>query len=100
MINVPVVILLVHEKTKLLEQLKVGFKQTVSWNKYLYGYKHYAPPNWYLHHLIDSRFQGTNRLFVLSFQNEAGRTVHTGYRRSSYCGNKRLPHYDGLPKFF
>ena len=28
--------------------------------------------------LIDLSFQGVNRFFVLSFQNEEGRKVHTG----------------------
>ena len=35
--------------------------------------------NQYLDFLIDSSFQGANRLFVLSFQNEGDRKVHTGY---------------------
>ena len=29
--------------------------------------------------LIDPSFQGINRFFVLSFQNEEGRKVHAGY---------------------
>ena len=32
---VPVVTLSTHDNTKLLQQLKLGFKITVSWNKYL-----------------------------------------------------------------
>ena len=30
-------------------------------------------------YLTDSSFQGVNRLFVLSFENEEDRKVHTGY---------------------
>ena len=30
-------------------------------------------------HLINPRFQGVNRLFVLSFENEDGRTSHSTY---------------------
>ena len=30
-------------------------------------------------HLIDSSFQGVNRLFVLSFENQNGRTLHSEY---------------------
>ena len=32
--------------------------------------------NQYLNHLVDPRFQGVNRLFVLSFENENDRTSH------------------------
>ena len=30
-------------------------------------------------HLIDPSFQGVNKLFVLLFENEAGRAGNTGY---------------------
>ena len=33
----------------------------------------------YLNHLINARFQGVNKLFVLSFENENGRTSHSTY---------------------
>ena len=36
-------------------------------------------PNPYLDYLTDASFQGVNRLFVLSFENTAGRTVQTKY---------------------
>ena len=35
--------------------------------------------NQYLDFLIDPSFQGVNRLFALSFENEDDRTVHTKY---------------------
>ena len=35
--------------------------------------------NRYLNHLINPSFQGENRLFVLSFENEDGRTSHSTY---------------------
>ena len=38
-------------------------------------------PNEYLDYLIDPIFQGVNRLFVLSFENNAHKTRHTGYFR-------------------
>ena len=37
--------------------------------------------NQYLYLLIDQSSQGVNRLFVLSFENENNRTVHTKYFR-------------------
>ena len=35
--------------------------------------------NQYLDFLIDTSFQGVNRLFVLLFENHGDRKVHTGY---------------------
>ena len=33
--------------------------------------------NQYLHYLIDPSFQGVNRLFILSFENNAHQTSYT-----------------------
>ena len=63
---------------KLLEQLKSGFKSTINWNKYESNIKTSAQ-NRLLNHLIYSIFQGVNRLFVLSFENEDGVTSHSTY---------------------
>ena len=74
----PVVILSTQDNPTLLELLKSGFKRTINWNKY-------RPKVWlegrneYLDFLIDRNFQGANRVFVLSFENEAQRT---SYKRS------------------
>ena len=62
----------------MLQQLKSGFKKTIIWNKYQSDPKIYAR-NKYLNHLIDSSFQGANILFVLSFENENGRTSLSEY---------------------
>ena len=35
--------------------------------------------NWFLYFLSNPSFKGINRLFVLSFENEDGRTGLTGY---------------------
>ena len=70
---VPVLTLSTQENTKLFEQLKYGFKRTINWNKYKCR-NSMEKPNKYLDYLIDPNFQGLNRLFVLSFQNEAQRT--------------------------
>ena len=63
---------------KLLKWLEWGFKRTVDWNKYQSKVTEEAQ-NRYLDYLIDPRFQGVNRLFVLSFENRTDRIVHTGY---------------------
>ena len=75
---VSVVTLSTQDNAKLLEQLKSGFKRVVNWNKYLSKPELLAQnPN--LNHLVEPRFQGVNRLFVLAFENDTQRTSHTGY---------------------
>ena len=75
---VPVVILSTNDNEKLLQQLKSGFKKTISWNKYESSIKTFAR-NRYLNYLINPSFQGIKRLFVLSFENENDRTSHSTY---------------------
>ena len=50
-----------------MQQLKLGFKRTINWNKYHSKTEPLNAPNPYLDFLIDSSFQGVNRLFVLPF---------------------------------
>ena len=60
---VPAVTLLAQDNVKSLPQLKSGFKRTTSWNKCLSKPELLAQnPN--LNHLVESSFQGGNRLFV------------------------------------
>ena len=73
---IPVVTLSTQSNAKLLEQLKSGFKRTINWYKYDPKVSVEAP-NPYLYFLINPSFQGVNRLFVLSFENNEDRTVHT-----------------------
>ena len=75
---VPVVTLSTQDNAKLLQQLKSGFKRTINWNKYESNIKTFAQ-NRYLNHLINPSFQGVNRLFVLSFENEDQRKSHSAY---------------------
>ena len=75
---VPVVTLSTQDNAKLLQQLKSGFKRTINWNKYELDIKKFVQ-NRYLNHLINPISQGVNRLFVLSFENEIGRTLHSNY---------------------
>ena len=65
---VPAVSLSTQENSKLLQQLKLGFKIVINWNKYLSKPELLAQnPN--LNHLVEPSFQGVNRLFVLAFSN-------------------------------
>ena len=75
---VPVVTLSTQDNAKLLQQLKSGFRRTINWNKYQSNLKTY-PQNRYLNHLVDPSFQGVDRRFVLSIENEADRTSHSTY---------------------
>ena len=63
---VPVVTLPKQNDTKLLEQLKTGFKRTIKWNKYR-SQMTIQPQSNNLNYLIDPTFTNVNRLFVLSF---------------------------------
>ena len=75
---VPVVTLSTQDNAKLLQQLKSGFKRTINWNKYESSVKTFVQ-NRYLNYLINPSFQGVNRLFVLSFENENFRTSRSTY---------------------
>ena len=72
------VTLLTQDNAKLLEQLKSGFKRTIYWNKHQSKVST-ERQNQNLVFLIDPSFQGVNRLFVLSFDNENDRKGHTRY---------------------
>ena len=63
---VQVVTLSKENDTKLLEQLKTGFKRTIKWNKYR-SQMIVQSQNNNLNYLIDPAFTNVNRLFVLSF---------------------------------
>ena len=63
---VPVVILSKENDTKLLEQLKSGFKRTIKRNKYR-SQMTIQPQNNNLNYLIDPTFTNVKRLFVLLF---------------------------------
>ena len=86
---VPVITLSTQDNAKLLPQLKAGFKRTISWNKYLSKPKSSAQ-NANLNHLIEPRFQGINRLFVLAFENDAQRTSNKRY----YIRNVEIKDYN------
>ena len=86
---VPVVTLSAQDNVKLLPQLKLGFKRTVSWNKYLSKPELLAQnPN--LNHLLEPCFEGLNRLFVLGFEIDEQRTSSKRY----YLPNVKIKNYN------
>ena len=58
--------------------MKLGFRRTVNWNK-CQSELSTERPDEYLDYSIDPSFQGVNRLLALSYENNAHRTIHTGY---------------------
>ena len=85
----PVVTLLTQDNSKLLPQLKSGFKRAISWNKYLLKHELLLlNPN--LNHLIEPSFQWANRLFVLAFENDTQRTS----KRRYYIPNVEIKDYN------
>ena len=85
---VPAVTLSTQENTKLLQQLKSGFKRVINWNKYLSKAESFRR-NANLNYLVEPSFQGINRLFVLAFEGDAQRTSHSGY----YLPNVEIKDY-------
>ena len=58
--------------------MKSGFKRAIHWNKY-HPKVTVEQRNRYVDFLINSSFLGENRLFVLSFENNGGRTSYVRY---------------------
>ena len=75
---VPVVTLWTQDHSKLLPQLKSGFKRTISWNKYQ-SKPELLAQNANLNQLIEPSFQGVNRLFVLVFEDDAQKIIKRRY---------------------
>ena len=86
---VPVVTLSTQDNSKLLLQLKSGFKRVISWNKYL-SKPELLRQNPNLNHLVEPSFQGVNTIFVLAFENDTQRTSHSGY----YLPNVEMKDYN------
>ena len=66
-----------QDNVKLLKQLESGFKRTINWNNYQSKATNKAQ-NRYLYFLVDTSFEGVNRLFV-SFKDENGSESYSQY---------------------
>ena len=88
---VPVVTLSTEDDNKLLEQIKIGFKRTIKWNKYRSEMTKQAKTN-NLNYLTDPTFGKINRLLVLSFKNEEERTLFSKY----YIPNVEIKNFNLL----
>ena len=78
-----------QENTKLLQQLKSGFKRVINWNKYL-SKPELLAQNTNLNHLVEPSFQGINRFFGLAFENDTQKTSHSNY----YLPNGEIKDYN------
>ena len=86
---IPVATLSTQDNSKLLPQLKNGFKRAITWNKYLEK-PELLSRNANLNNLIEPSFQGVNRLFVLAFGNDDQRTSNERY----YIPNVEIKDYN------
>ena len=81
-IYIPVTTLSTQDNSKLLQQLKSGFKRVNNWKKYVSKSELLAQhPN--LNHLVEPSFQG-------AFENDTQRTLHSGYYLPNVEIKKRL----------
>ena len=80
-----------QDDSKLLQQLKSGFKRVINWNKYL-SKPELLRQNPNLNYLVEPSFQQVNRLFVLAFENDTQRTSHSDY----YLPNVELKDYNNM----
>ena len=95
---VPIVTLSRNDNEKLFQQLGSGFKRVINWNRYL-SRPELLQQNPNLNYLIEPSFRGINRLFVLPFENDTQRKVHSGY----YLPNVEIKNYHVMinaEKFF
>ena len=66
--DVPVVTLIINYNIKFLENIKQGFKRTISWNNFRSEITTQPKKN-NMDYLIDSTFVNINKLFALSLKN-------------------------------
>ena len=74
----PVVTLSINDNIKFLENIKHGFKRTISWNKYRSEIT-LQPKNNNLDYLIDPASRNIDKLFVLSFKNGNNDTTRNSF---------------------
>ena len=95
---VPIVTLSSKDTSHLSKLLSEGFKRSVFWNKYHTKTNHTATDNEELRILVDARFQGVNRLFVLHFT-AANQNANTAYRdsyRKFYLPRTNITEYNAI----
>ena len=87
----PVATLSTEDDNKLLEQLKLGFKRTIKWNKYRSEMSSQTKTN-NLNYLMDPKLSKVNRLSILSIENENDRVSFLKY----YTPSVEIKHFNVL----
>ena len=85
----PVVTLSTRDNAKLLQQLKLGYKWLINWDKYQPKFL-LDRLNQYIDFLINPSFQEVHWLFVLSYENEDDRKVNPRY----YLSKVKIKNYN------
>ena len=85
----PILNLSTQDNIKLIKQLGFCLKRTINWNKYQ-SKKTNQGKNKYLDLVTYSSFQGVNRLFVLSFENEEDQVSY----KNQYLPNVQIKNYN------
>ena len=78
-LSIPVVTLLTQDNAKLLLQLKLRVKSTISWNKYLLRPGRFISTKLKLKSLSCTKSHGVNRRFVLGCEDDAQRASNKRY---------------------
>ena len=82
-LRVPVVTLNINDNEKLSDLIRKGFKRSVFWSEYKSKIEtHKSDANNLKIILLDSSFQGVNRLFVLCYPNYGNGTVRMNSPRT------------------
>ena len=70
----------INNNTKFLENIKHGFKRSISWNKYRSEIRT-QPKHNNLDYLIDPTLRNIHRLFVLSLKNDNNINVRDSFHK-------------------
>ena len=84
-LSIPVVTLLTQDNAKLLLQLKLRVKSTISWNKHLLRPGRFISTKLKLKSLSCTKSHGVNRLFVLGCEDDAQRASNKRYYIPIIC---------------
>ena len=76
--------------TKLLSK---GFKRSVYWNKYKVILNKIHNQNNYIRELLDSSYQGVNRLFILAYDNTGDNSVTANSHRRYFRPRIKIENY-------
>ena len=86
-LHVPVITLSIKDNIKFWENIKQGFKRTISWNKYRFEITTQTKNN-ILDYLTDPTFRNIKRLFLFSFENCSNGPARDSFDKFVKCITK------------